>query len=330
MTVVFFHRKPELSNHYSLEEYFNTVRALLPPAMRWRVATSRFGSRGLWRRLYNAAEAVGRQGDVNHVTGDAQYLTLVLSRRRTILTVADCGFEERPPGWRRELVRLLWYRLPVARAAAVTVISEFTRERLLATVHCDAAKIRVIPACISPAFSASPKAEWPARPTVLQVGTAPNKNLDRLAAALSGLDCRLRVIGSLTDAQTRALSSHGIDFSNASHLTLDEMVDEYRRADFVALVSTYEGFGMPIIEANAVGRPVLTSRTASMPEVAGDAALLVDPRSVAEIRAGLVRLLTEPALRADLVRRGFDNARRFDRGAIAAAFAKLYDEASRA
>lgn len=326
MTVVYFNRKRELSNHYSLEEYFSVVRGLLPPTVESRVATSTHGSRGVWRRLYNAAEAVPRQGDVNHITGDAQYLTLVLSRRRTILTIADCGFEQRPPGLRRALVRLLWYTLPVRRATAITVISEFTRDRLLATVRCDAAKVRVIPVCISPAFTASPKTEWPARPTVLQIGTAPNKNLDRLASALSGLNCRLRVIGDLSDAQRRTLAANSVEYSTASHLSLDQMVDEYRRTDIVTLASTYEGFGMPIVEANASGRPVLTSQVASMPEVAGDAALLVDPLSVASIRAGLTRLLTDAALRATLVERGFVNARRFDRQLIAQAFATLYEE----
>jgi glycosyltransferase involved in cell wall biosynthesis len=329
MTVVYFHRKRELSNHYSLEEYFSVVRGLLPPAVETRVATSTFGSRGVWRRLYNAAEAVPRQGDLNHVTGDAQYLTLVLSRRRTILTIADCGFEQRPPGLRREVVRLLWYTLPVRRATAITCISEFTRERLLATVPCDASKVRVIPVCISPAFKPAPARPWPSRPTVLQIGTAPNKNLDRLAAALSGLDCRLRVIGDLAEPQRRTLAAHRVEYSAASHLTLDQMIDEYRQADVVTLPSTYEGFGMPIVEANAVGRPVLTSQAASMPEVAGDAALLVDPMSVESIRAGLTRLMGDAAFRAALVERGFANARRFDRETIARAFAKLYEEVER-
>jgi glycosyltransferase involved in cell wall biosynthesis len=326
MTVVYFHRKRELSNHYSLEEYFSVVRGLLPRVIETRVATSRFGSRGVWRRIYNAAEAVPRQGDINHVTGDAQYLTLVLGPRRTILTIADCGFEQRPAGLRREMVRLLWYTLPVRRATAVTVISEFTRQRLLATVPCDASKVRVIPVCISPAFKPAPRREWPARPTVLQIGTAPNKNLDRLGAAVAGLDCRLRVIGDLSESQRQALAAHRVEYTAASHLTLDQMVDEYRQADLVTLPSTYEGFGMPIVEANAVGRPVLTSQVASMPEVAGDAAVLVDPSSVESIRDGLRRLFADVSLRDSLVARGFANAQRFDRAAIARAFARLYGE----
>lgn len=328
MTVVYFHRKAEQSNHFAVEESFDAMRTELPRSVAWRLARSRFGSRGLPRRVYNAAEAVLRQGDVNHVTGDVNYLALALRGRRTVLTILDCGFEERPPGLTREAVRLLWLTLPVRHVAAVTAVSEFTRQRVLALEPCDPGKVRVIPSCISPVFVALPKPEAPARLTVLQIGTAPNKNIERLAAALSGLDCRLRVIGRLSASQQQALDASRVEYSNASFLALGDMLDEYRRADIVTLASTYEGFGMPILEAHTVGRPVITSRVASMPEVAGDAAVLVDPFDVRSIRDGAARLLASPDLRASLVRRGFANARRFDRREVAAAYARLYEEVS--
>ncbi len=70
-------------------------------------------------------------------------------------------------------------------------------------------------------------------------------------------------------------------------LTIDEVVDQYHKCDLVSFVSTYEGFGMPIVEANAIGRPVFTATVASMPEVAADAACLVDPFDVQAIRNGV-------------------------------------------
>src|SRR5690606_29268410 len=91
-----------------------------------------------------------------------------------------------------------------------------------------------------------------------------------------------------------------------------------------AFASTYEGFGMPILEAQAVGRPVLTSAAASMPDVAGDAAWLVDPFDVEAIRDGLQRMLAEPGLRERLIDRGFRNVGRFTPAIVAAAYARLY------
>ena len=75
--------------------------------------------------------------------------------------------------------------------------------------------------------------------------------------------------------------------------------------------SLYEGFGIPVLEAGACGVPVITSNTSSLPEVAGDAALLVDPLDVDAIAAAMQRLVTDDALRAELARRGLENVKRF-------------------
>ena len=81
--------------------------------------------------------------------------------------------------------------------------------------------------------------------------------------------------------------------------------------------SLYEGFGLPVLEAQACGCPVITSATSSLPEVAGDAALLVAPGDTAAIAAGLRRIATDPALRESLIERGFANVRRFSWAACA-------------
>jgi glycosyltransferase involved in cell wall biosynthesis len=75
--------------------------------------------------------------------------------------------------------------------------------------------------------------------------------------------------------------------------------------------SLYEGFGIPVLEAGACGVPVITSNTSSLPEVAGDAALLVDPYDVDAIADAMYRLVTDEALRAELTRRGAENVKRF-------------------
>ncbi len=323
MTVVFYHRKPQ-HWHFSLEEYFATVRAHLPEDVRWRIAESSHASRGLWRRAANILEASRRQGDINHVTGDIHYITFGLAKRKTVLTILDCAFEQRLSGLRRELFRTVWFKWPERRVTRLTAISQFTKDRLVALLDCPPEKIDVIPVCVPSGVAPQPKPFASGRPVVLQVGTTPTKNVERLAQALRGLTCDLRIIGKLDEAQRALLAGNEITYTNAEELSREAIVREYERADVVAFVSTYEGFGIPILEGQAVGRPVLTSTVASMPEVAGDAALLVDPYDVEAIRDGLRRLLTDAGLRARLVERGFRNIQRFTPQVVADAYARLY------
>jgi glycosyltransferase involved in cell wall biosynthesis len=95
-------------------------------------------------------------------------------------------------------------------------------------------------------------------------------------------------------------------------------------ADIIALASSYEGFGMPILEGQAVGRPVITSNILSMPEVAGNAACLVDPYDPSSIRQGILKIIQDAAYRDELVRKGFANVKRFDPQVIALQYLDLY------
>jgi glycosyltransferase involved in cell wall biosynthesis len=324
--VVHFHRKPRQLRNYSIEGYFASMRAALPSQLNVRVEQCRFESKGLIRRVWLVVEAWRKRGQVNHVTGDVHFLTYLLPKHRTILTVHDCAFELGGRTLQTWLLCLLWFRLPVKRAAVVTVVSEFTRKRLLCHVECSEDKVRVIRDCVSSRFRRVEKTFNVLRPVILQVGTAMNKNLLRLCQALEGICCQLHIVGSLSPEQKGALESSGIDYRAEAGLTEEELVGAYERCDIVVFASTYEGFGMPIVEANIVGRPVVTSNTASMPEVAADAACLVDPYSVASIRAGILRVIADAAYRNQLVQAGYRNHLRFSADLIARQYADLYYE----
>jgi glycosyltransferase involved in cell wall biosynthesis len=222
-------------------------------------------------------------------------------------------------------MKWIWVTLPVQRCAYVTTVSQATKHELMKYVPwCDPDKIVVIPAAISDRYQRKEKEFNKRRPRILQVGTAPNKNITRLAEALRGIECVLEVVGKLSDDQRAALHRNGIAYSNAWELSDEEMVNRYEESDIVALVSTYEGFGMPILEGQATGRPVITSRVLSMPEVAGSAACLVDPYDVAAIRRGFLRIIDDDEYRGALIRKGFDNVRRFDPHGIAMQYLDLY------
>jgi glycosyltransferase involved in cell wall biosynthesis len=325
MRITFYQRRPQDGN-FSIERLFADVRRALPTGIEAEVAVSRFPSRGLWGRVYNMIEAAFRQGDVNHVTGDVHYLALLLRKRKTLLTIPDLVLVHRLKGIRREILRFFWYWLPVKRAAVVAVISQFTKEELSRHFKVDPRKVRVVHACVSEDFHPAPREFVSTRPVILQVGTEQRKNVERVAEALAEIPCHLRIIGLPNAKQAMVLRENGVEYSFAANISDEDVVEEYRRCDMVVFASTYEGFGLPIVEAQATGRPVVTSNICSMPEVAGEAACLVDPFDVASIRGGIRKIIHDRPCRDELVRRGFENVERFRSGKIAQEYIRIYRE----
>ena len=177
MRVVYYQRKPAPNRNYSIESYFENVRTLMPPDVETVVATSSFDSRGVVRRALSIAEAAFRQGDINHITGDVHFLSFALRKPITVLTVHDCGSLRRTTGLRKEILRQVWFERPAHCVAAITVNSGATKEDLLRFVTCDPSLVTVVPVFISPDFVPVSKPFDAARPRILQVGTAANKNI---------------------------------------------------------------------------------------------------------------------------------------------------------
>jgi glycosyltransferase involved in cell wall biosynthesis len=212
----------------------------------------------------------------------------------------------------------------VRRVEAVVCISETAKKELLGYVKIDEDRVTVIPNCVSGEFKHLPKVFNEVRPRILQVGTSKNKNISRVLEALAGISCVLVIIGRLDDQLREQVRRAGVEVECKSDLSREELIVEYQHADIVMFASTYEGFGLPILEGNAVGRVVITSKISSMPEVAGDAACLVDPFSVGSIRRGLLRVIEDAPYRSALIQRGLTNATKFSANAIAARYAALY------
>jgi glycosyltransferase involved in cell wall biosynthesis len=263
-------RKPR-AGQFSIERLFASVREALPPDVRCDIVQCPFRG-GIFGRIANVLNARFRRGRVNHILGDVHYLALAFARDSTILTIHDAAALGRMKGWRSKLYRFFWFEMPTRRARVITVISEATRRVLVNELRVPDARIVVIPDCISPAFQPSPKQFNEAAPVVLQIGTKTNKNIARLAEAVRGTRCVLEIVGRLSSEQLDHLQRNGVQFRNTWDLSEEQILEKYRECDLLAFISTVEGFGVPIVEAQTVGRPVLASNVSSIPEVAGDGA----------------------------------------------------------
>jgi glycosyltransferase involved in cell wall biosynthesis len=262
-----------------------------------------------------------------HITGDVHYATLLCPFYKTVITIHDCVVLQRGTGFKRLVMRILWFGLPVRLASAIVVISEQTKDELLKTVGMPKKKLSVMPNFVDPGFAFSERPFPSDQPRILHVGTTANKNLPKVIAALRDIPCVLVIVGQLSPAMQRDLQEYGVHYENFSGVDDGTMVSLYRGADIISFPSTYEGFGMPILEGQAVGRPVLTSNLEPMRSVAGQSgALLVDPQSVDSIRDGFLRLIGDEFLRARLIAAGQDNVSRYTLEAVAASYLALYRE----
>ena len=208
----------------------------------------------------------------------------------------------------------------LSHAAGLIAVSENTRADAIRLLDIDPDRIRVIYPGVADAYftTAAPR---PERPYVLYVGSIePRKNLEALLDAWTALRPSVRESFDLVIAgppgwayeKTMArLQQGGNGVRYIGYVAESELPGLFAGATVFAYPSLYEGFGFPVAQAMAARVPVLTSNVSSLPEIAAEGAVLVDPRSGDEIRSGLERLLTSPSLRATLSRHGAARAADF-------------------
>ncbi len=330
---ILHHERKRLESHFSIERLFAEIRRHMPADCEVRSCPAPEASAGILPRWRNVRHAARQKADVHHIVGDSHYLAFGLPGEKTVLTIHDCAALNRLTGYRRALLKYFWFTGPMRRAAVVTTISEASKDELRKWVGPLAEKVVVVPDCVFEEFAYDPKPFNEECPVVLQVGTKWNKNVERVMEAVRGTGCRLEIVGTmakdretkrLIDEKTNGPRDQRPEVKELGRLTDEELVEAYRRSDMVVFASLYEGFGLPILEAQAMGRPVITSNFGAMREAAGDGALLVDPYSVEEIRAAIMRIKNEPGLREELVRKGRENAEKFRADAIALKYAQIY------
>ncbi len=325
--VVFLCRKPLKMGNFSIETYFKLVRENLNDPFVPVYREMPFLNNGFFKRLGNAIYCLFNQADINHITGDIHYVAAFLRKKKTTLTVHDCGIMHQVTGLKYKVFKWLWYTIPNNHTIKFTAVSQATKEDVIKFTDCNESKVKVIYVSINAAFTKQPKTFNAREPRILQLGTAFNKNIERLVQALKDIPCKLVIVGKVQDNIIASLNNNGINYEIIDRrLTDEEIIVEYHKCDILSFISTLEGFGIPIVEANAVGRVVITGNVTSMPEVADNAAHLVDPFSVDEMKKGFIKIINDEEYRNKLIENGYSNCKRFSIETITAEYMSLYSE----
>ncbi|MDE2859273.1 MAG: glycosyltransferase family 1 protein [Chloroflexota bacterium] len=319
------------------------------PNFDWRttILTPRWLAR-IWQRaqLPLPVEIITGPVDLFHATDFV--LPPTLPRTRSLLTVHDLSFLRVPDAASPSLRRYLEAVAPrsVERADHVLADSQATKDDLIEIYRTPADKISVLYSGVDARFGPvtdqmTLKAVLDKRNLkdikyVLSVGTVqPRKNYSGAIRALSrirdhGIDLHYVVAGGpgwLEDEMYRSIRETAME--DRVHI-LGFVPDEdlpalYSGARALLAVSLYEGFGLPVLEAMACGTPVITSNLSSLPEVAGDAGILVDPLDNEAISDAIMKTLTDAALRQQLVAAGFERVKRFSWASAASQLKAIYD-----
>ena len=297
-----------------------------PAAMRWRLRRHLW-----WEQVEFPRQAARLRAEVLHVPGGTA--TPLLRHRRTVVTLHDLALKAHPewlPPGRGRWYWARWVPWTAAFARCVLVGSRAALDDAVRLGGVDAARVRVTPWGVPPdmAHGAAPGAadvacrrhELPAR-YILYVGTIDRrKDVGTLLQALARLDARLSlvvvgtVIAGRTDfaAQVERLGLRS-RVRVLGYVPRSDLPGLYAGAAAFVYPSLWEGFGLPVLEAMACGVPVVTYNVSSLPEVAGDAAVLLDPPVKANVLAtALARVLEDASFRSELIARGHARARTFD------------------
>ena len=317
----------------------------LPPdvaltALQSRWPTSRATVRVAWEQLVQPWVLRRIEADLVH---GPVFIGPLLAPCPVVVTIHDLSFIRFPALFRpvNRLYLTVLARLSASRARRMIAVSAHAAAETTQLLGVPPERIDVVYHGVDPAFRPLPDDKVAAfrqrqgvpERFVLFVGTLePRKNLIRLIEAFARIyDSKVQLVlvggkGWLYDELFDRVQDLGLREAVIfpGYVMGDDLPLWYNAATIVAYPSVYEGFGLPVLEAQACGTPVLTSDVSSLPEAAGGAALMVDPYDVEALAAGLNRMLTDALLRGELRERGLVHARQFSWPRTAQETARVY------
>lgn len=273
--------------------------------------------------------------DIFHGIGG---ITPILKKIKSVVTIYDLSFEINP-GW----YRTSWYRgvhSSCQRADKIIAVSQNTKKDLIRIYNIPPQKIEVIYGAADGIYQPMKNKELfkktrqkynlPPHFILTVSATDPRKNIEGLIhayARLGGITQKLVIAGKrgiVHEAIIELVKELKKDVIFTGYLPQEDLVAIYNMADLFVFPSLYEGFGLPVLEAMACGTPVITSNISSLPEVAGEAAMLIDPNNTEEMAQAMKKVLSDDRLQEEMREKGLARARLFSWERTAREALKVY------
>ena len=310
----------------SVDRIYNNLNPILSNKISLQTLRCPFPSNGFINKIKNILWINKINTNLIHLTGDINYLAIFL-RKPFVITILDLGMPGRFSSFKSFFYQLFWLKIPINKANTVIAISNKIKNDLIKISPKDKNKIITIYVPLESIYKYSNKNSLNHKVTLLHIATSlHNKNTLRVLMAIQGLkNIKIRIIGKLSIELINFLNKNEIDYYNNFNISDSDMLKEYINADLVVFPSLYEGFGMPIIEAQAIGRVVLTSSLEPMLEIASNAAIFVNPFDFLDIRKGIIKYIeNKENLITNLTNKGLVNVNRFNVNIIADQLYNIY------
>lgn len=275
--------------------------------------------------LENIKFAKDEQGKINHIAAQTESYLVPFLKGKKIVTFHDFGTLYGSRNFLYKLLKILVYvKTAEYFADAITFVSNQTKEEFVKQKWKKIKNLHVIYNSYDERLAPNDKSNFEPKPVVLQIGTGARKNLETTIKAMEGLNAKLLIIGKLHENQLGLLKEYKIDYENAFDISYDKIVDCYNRARIVVFPTFYEGFGLPIIEANVMQKPIISSDLPIVREIGQDSVYYINPNSVEDISAALKKLFSDSLLYEKYINLGIKNARRFSKDVIFSQYSELY------
>lgn len=319
-----FIRKKENNHQHSVERFAEVLKKNHKGKnLNIEIVKCPVVSKGLFRRLYLICWSYFNQGDVNHILGDINYISIFMTKNKTINTFLDCRLLDCFVRTKKFIYKLIWFELPIKNSRIVTFISKFTKLQIEKKLNFKVKNSEVIPVPLTDNLLF--RVNNNKIKNILIIGTSKHKNVKNMISGIKDLDVNLTIIGELDHKIKSFCKSYKIYYKNLIDIDKNKMRKILAQNDILLMVSKYEGFGMPIIEAQASGLVVITSDIEPMKSVVGKDGLIVNYNNPIEITKKIQKLLKDKDYFLKILNKGKDNSKKYDYKIINDYYHKLYN-----